>query len=352
MKNLTHIKELNFDLFNRYKQIAIFIQTRNDLDTCCCALSLADLIKENIGDIKIGIYAYTGGSKFLRKDIEPYRYVKMDWDKNVLVVFSEICGTNEISKDNLELVKKAKEILVIDHHIYEKENENHNALMESISIVPTRVLHGLFSSSCEVLLDAISKPESKWKISKRTAEMIFMGLYSDTSELRNAKASTFKHIDYLTSKCQIDAGKIITLLKQRPLSHLRLFADVVKEGWFSNNGNLMFLQLYPKEVQKHLPRHLIREKGELKRKQMLTWIPRWAEELSNANTIIFSHYSLFEPYNVNRRITYIILQKENPALEHILRIQGFKQVKNRWNKEMPKADLIDLIEKYQELFTA
>lgn len=38
---------------------------------------------------------------------------------------------------------------------------------------------------------------------------------------------------------------------------------------------------------------------------------------------------MYEPENPNRRITYVILKKPNPALAHVLKTEGFKQVENR-----------------------
>lgn len=353
MKNITYIDSLDLELFKGFKQIAIFVQSRNDMDTCCCALALAKLIEANIEGVTIGIYGYIGGSKFLRKQIQQYTNVKVNWEENVLAVFSEICGTNEIHKDNLALAKRAKKLLVIDHHAYDEDNKNHQALIETLSAIPTGVLHGLFSTSaCEVLLDGIRKSEDQWQMSKEVAELMFMGLFTDTSDLTDAKPSTFANVYYLAEKYKIDPSTIIHKLKRRPVSHLRLFSQIVNEGWFSPNGKMMFLSVYTKQVRKYLPHHLDREKKGFKRKQMLTWIPRWAEEFADVNTIVFTHYSMFEPENPNRRIAYIILQKANPALEHVLKIEGFRQVENRWNREMAHADLEALMNKYPDLFTA
>lgn len=356
MKNISHLKKLeslDFELFSKYKQVAIFIQSRNDMDTCCCALALAEMIKQNIPNVTVAIYGYIGGSKFIRSDMKPYRNTKVDWEDGVLAVLSEICGMNEISKDNFELLKKAKEILLIDHHEYDSDNKNHSTFIESLSAIPMRVLHGVFfTSACEVLLDSIRISADKWEIPHRAAELIFMGLYTDTSNLKDARTSTFEHIHYLSYRCNVDPSKLSHELNNKSVSHIRLLANVLENGWYSKNEHLIFTTLYTKQVRKYLPHHLSREKSGFKRKQMLTWIPRWIEEYCNAHTIVFTHYSMYEPENPNRRITYVILKKPNPALAHVLKTEGFKQVENRWNREMAHADIITLMEKYQELFTA
>lgn len=59
-------KKLFFSkLFNEYDQIAVFVQKQNDLDTCCCACAIAELVSHNYSNKTISILGLYGTSKFL-----------------------------------------------------------------------------------------------------------------------------------------------------------------------------------------------------------------------------------------------------------------------------------------------
>lgn len=51
---------------DKYSEIAIYVQRRNDLDTCSCACALAEAITLTFGESKkVSIIGLTGKSSFL-----------------------------------------------------------------------------------------------------------------------------------------------------------------------------------------------------------------------------------------------------------------------------------------------
>lgn len=180
-----------------------------------------------------------------------------------------------------------------------------------------------------------------------------MGLYSDTKGLTSERLSpkTFTNIAELMNKGSFQASELINTLNHKPVENMLLFADTLKDA--VKEKGLIFIALNPRNVFKHIPRMMIKGKdGAIKQKKLLTFIPRWVEQYASVNTIVFVHYSLHDPYDPIKRYVYIILVKENPGLEHLLKVHRFRQNRNRWSREMDYTDLTEMLRAYKTLFTA
>lgn len=353
--------KLDKNYINQFEQIAIFVQKTNDMDTCACATALAELITYNDAIVQkkrtIKIIGIHGSSKFL-KEVKKYANNEIDWSKKVLAVLSEINTPKQLHKQNLELLQNAAEVVIIDHHYSENDSDENDKLIDLIGHKLKLFEDSTQTSVCEVLWELIknhnkSFPENSWSLNKRIIEILFMGLYTDSKELtsRTISATTFKHMQELVEGGEINVPEIINKLNQKPVANFRLFVETMKDAEYKKKCVLISLDY--RNVFRYLPRLLHKNKdGSLKQKQMLTWIPRWVEQLTDSNTIVFVHYSLYEPFNSARRFVYIILVKENPALEKVLKDCEFKKNRNRWSREMDLYDLLSLMDRYDEIFTS
>lgn len=162
-------------------------------------------------------------------------------------------------------------------------------------------------------------------------ELLFLGAYTDTVSLTSERTSytTFQNMSEIIKEGDLERpNELILQLTKRPVMYLKLFCAAMEHAVYEKN--LIVLTLNPKDVYKHIPKYMIKHKnGEVTQKKMITWIPRWLEELSDANTIVFIHYSLYDPYDANKKYIYITLVKENQGLETVLKANGFKQNRNR-----------------------
>lgn len=354
--------KLDKNYVNQFEQIAIFVQKTNDMDTCSCATALAELITYNdaIAQKKsktIKIIGMHGSSKFL-KEAKKYTNTEIDWSKKVLAVLSEVNGLKQLHKQNAELLQNATEVMVIDHHYSEDDSDENEKLVDLIGHKLKLFEDCTQTSVCEVLWELIknhnkSFPEDTWRLNNRIIELLFMGLYTDSKELtsRTISSVTFKHMQELVEEGEINVPNLINKLNQKPVANFRLFVETMKDAEYKKKCVLVSLDY--RNVFRYLPRLLHKnENGSLKQKQMLTWIPRWVEQLTDSNTIVFVHYSLHEPFNSSKRFVYIILVKENPALEKVLKDCQFKQNRNRWSREMNLYDLLSLMDRYDEIFTS
>lgn len=346
-------EHLVFPLVEDFEQIAIFVQKNNDLDSCSCALALAELIKETYGDKKnVSILGIYGKSKFLT-EMKKYDKKPIDWEKDTLVILSEISSKRQINESHIKEMKKGKAFIFIDHH--EFDEEEHKGLRDALELENNKVYWPLimsnYKSACEVLWHCIKG--TNMKLTKRIGEILFMGIYADSKNFTSERIDScvFKHISEIVEATGIEAGQIVRQLKHRPIEQLMLFANTVAEG--VQEGNMLCIELNPKQVFKWMPKLIMKGKdGKLRQKSLSTFIPRLVEEYSDVNTIVFTHYSLYDPYDSVKRFVYIVLIKENPALAQILKEKGFKQNRNRWSKEMNYYNLAGMISKYKEFFVA
>lgn len=336
------------EIIDKYEQVAILVQKNNDLDSSACALALALLIKENFENKKVKILGIYGKSRFLT-EMPTHEKEMLDWSKDTLTILSEISSPDQLPKYWIKEAVNAKEVIALDHH--EFNEEEFKSLKEKFKGDIHLIQDSKETSVCEVLLATVLK--EGWKISKRIAEILFMGIYSDTKNItaESLSAKTFTNIAKLIELGNIKVGELINKLNQKEFVNLKLFAECVREA--IHEQNMIFINLQPRYVQHHIPRLLYKGKdGRLRQKTLLTYIPRWIEQYAAANTIVFSHYSLYDPYNSLKKFVYVILVKENPALEHILREYKFKKNRNRWSREMNFGNLVELIEQYRTIFVS
>lgn len=313
------------EIIEKYEQIAILVQRNNDLDSSACALALALLIKENFSGKRVQIFGIYGKSKFLT-EMKIYETENINLSNDTLVILSEITGSRQLPQYRIKELTEAKEVIALDHHEYTEEE--FNSLREKFNC-PFHLIHDAKDTSvCEVLLSTALN--EGWKISKRVAEILFMGIYSDTKNLTSERITerTFRNISKLVEIGNIEVGELINNLNRKDIANLRLFSECIREA--IQEKNMIFVNLRPRYTQHYIPRLLYRGKaGKIRQKSLLTYIPRWIEQYVAANTIVFVHYSLYDPFNSLKKFAYVILVKKNPALEAILEEHGFKKNKNR-----------------------
>ncbi len=156
-------------------------------------------------------------------------------NNNTLVI---LCDTHTLSiVDNVEILNKAKKVIVIDHH---KESECHIKNEEDIFIKPN------FSSTCEIV--ALMLKQSASKIYALEAEALLAGIVVDTKNFAfNSGESVFLTAAYLCKNgAQINN---IRLLFKNSINIEKAKANAVENSKMYKNGIIFsFCNLKSKDV--------------------------------------------------------------------------------------------------------
>lgn len=157
-----------------------------------------------------------------------------------------------------------------------------------------------------------------------------MGLLSDNQDFISSKtnAATFRTVSEMLS-VGVDAPKLLRQSRRQSFRFAQLYAELVRTA--IKEKNLLVMNLQPETVLRIMPELLKKDKktGRIRQKRSFLFPLNHARNTIKANTFIFIHYSLFEPYNSTRRMVYIVLDKENKDLELLLEKNNFKNQRNR-----------------------
>lgn len=91
------------------------------------------------------------------------------------------------------------------------------------------------SSCCEIIIDLINN--TKLEMTKEIAEMLFMGLISDTNRfLYSTNTTSMKKAAYLIDEYNLDTTKLYSNVYSRPLSEIRLLGYIEQNMTVTENG--------------------------------------------------------------------------------------------------------------------
>lgn len=342
------------ELFEEWERIIIFVQKNNDQDTLSMALATAKLIESHYGknnkEVKI---AGLRGKNIFFPEIDDYKYDKEKHNvkdaKKTLAVLSEITWPTEVK--NMSLLKLCGAIVQINHHSEEdKENKDDYFDDEIKKKVILNVCWPEYSSVCEVLWELINKKDSGWNVTLEIAEILFYGLIADTvifkSELTNKK--TFLTVVEMMDK-GLNVQHHLDNFISTDIEAVKIFCNAILNS--VHEKNLLVINLNPQIVYDLKPNLFMKQKnGMIMQKKVFTYVLKRAYETIKVNTIVFIHYCLFEPFNSDKKIVYIVLKKSNKALEEVLRSVGFKKARGKWIKICRFSEIQSLLERYKELF--
>lgn len=202
------IKEI-YKKIKSYDVITIYGHVNPDSDCYGSSIALREIIKDNFP--KKQVYALGYGSERLYERLSSYDEVS---DEIISESLAIIVDVSEIARVSEQRVTLAKEIIKIDHHI-----ENHE--FEGLSWVDTN------SIACAQMIAEFAI-EKKLKISKLTAECLYLGICTDSGRFRYAptNAKTHRIIAFLYEK-NIDPKTIFDILYQSDEVYVKYQAHLI-----------------------------------------------------------------------------------------------------------------------------
>ncbi len=200
------------EIVNKIKEYDNIVITRHvgvDPDALCSQLALRDSIKLTYPEKKV-LAIGTGSQKFAhfgRLD----KYEKLD---NALLI---VCDTPDKKRVDTAVLDDYSYIIKIDHHPF----------IESFGGL--EVIEDDKTSACEIIMKIIE--DTELKCSKEIAELLYMGLVSDSNRFlfNSATSNTFQRVANYLRDYDFDLSSIYNKLYLRPLSEVRL------EGYISLN---------------------------------------------------------------------------------------------------------------------
>lgn len=219
-----------------YNSIIIFHHVRPDGDCLGSQFGLKELVKDNYKEKNVYAVGDDGG-------IFPFLNFKMDKIpkdeilQNSLGIVVDANYSNRIQNAELIMEKKIKEVIRIDHH---PENDDLEA-----SLV---FKDDSYSASAEQIGDLALNLE--WKISKKAAEYIYLGIVTDSGRFLFNKTSprTFQ-ISAKLLETNFDFDKFSLKLYERKL------LDLKKQNIVLNNlktkGNIIYFEANEKMMKEN-----------------------------------------------------------------------------------------------------
>lgn len=190
------------DKIKEYDNIVITRHVGVDPDALCSQLALRDSIKLTYPEKKV-LAIGTGSQKFAhfgRLD----KYEKLD---NALLI---VCDTPDKKRVDTAVLDDYSYIIKIDHHPF----------IESFGGL--EVIEDDKTSACEIIMKIIE--DTELKCSKEIAELLYMGLVSDSNRFlfNSATSNTFQRVANYLRDYDFDLSSIYNKLYLRPLSEVRL----------------------------------------------------------------------------------------------------------------------------------
>ncbi len=228
--NLKKIKEI----IGNYKSIVIFHHINPDGDCLGSQFGLKELILDNFPSTKV--YAIGDSRNILsfldfKHDAIPNENILNE----SLGIVVDANFSNRIQNSELIMDKKIKNILRIDHHIggddlepiYSWVDQNYCASAEQIAELAVNL---------------------KWKISKKAASYIYLGIYTDSGRFFFDKTSsrTFKLVSELL-KTNFDVQLIHNNLSKRTQKEIMFQKEVLNN--YKVKGNTIYFFLSYSKIQ-------------------------------------------------------------------------------------------------------
>jgi phosphoesterase RecJ-like protein len=200
----------------KYNTIVIARHIGVDPDAMASQIALKESIKLTFP--KKNVYAIGMGST-------KFNYLgkldKVEDIKDALLIVLDTPDKRRIDAANIDLYT---EIIKIDHHPYIETFAN----IEYIDAAK--------SSTCEIIIDMIKK--TKLKENKHIAELLFMGLVSDSNRFlfNNTTSKTFFTVSQLMKKYDFNLAELYANVYLRPLSEVRLQGYIEQHIIVTENG--------------------------------------------------------------------------------------------------------------------
>lgn len=208
------------ELIKKYNKICVFRHIIPDFDALGSQLGLYYFLKENFKDKDIK-FVGDNHNKFTPSLFEETDVVEDSWFEEPFLAI--ICDVSKGDRISDQRFSKAKEIVVFDHHPYEKD-------YECISMVDTEL-----ASASELILNFIYF--TKLLFPQKSAYYLYTGIVGDSG--RFLYSSTNMHTFSAATLCieqGIDINKIYTLMYEQDENYLKVMKYILTHYKVSKKG--------------------------------------------------------------------------------------------------------------------
>ncbi|AAT27553.1 DHH family phosphoesterase [[Mycoplasma] mobile] len=223
-------------MIKKYESIVIFHHVRPDGDCLGSQFGLKELIKDNFPNKKIFAIG-NSENLFDFLDFKMDEVPSKEILKNSLGIIVDANYLERIEHSEIIKNQEIKEVIRIDHHP-EDDDLNASLVFKDDS----------YAASAEQIGDLAIK--LKWKISKKAAEYIYLGIITDSGRfLFNKTSSRTFSISSTLLKSKIDLDKFNLNLYKKTLSELKEQQIVLSNLKIS--GNILYFKASKEFLQIH-----------------------------------------------------------------------------------------------------
>ncbi|MCQ2055546.1 MAG: bifunctional oligoribonuclease/PAP phosphatase NrnA [Fibrobacter sp.] len=216
------------ELLSEAKTIAIFGHVRPDGDCVGSTLAMWNYTRDNYPNAKVEVFLedfsksfnLVRGAKEARKSLESDQVYD-------LAILMDAPSFERVGANGVNCLKTAKKTLNVDHHI-----------SNSLNLCTVNIVEPSASSACEVLFFQLDKD----KISKETANCLYMGIVHDTGAFKFSCTSkrTMNAVAELIDK-NIDFAKIVNeTYSARTYNELRLTGIAMQKSVLLLDGKVLY----------------------------------------------------------------------------------------------------------------
>lgn len=167
------LKEI-LKLIKKYNTITIFGHINPDPDSFGSTLALREIIKDNFKNKRV--YSVGSGQERFYERLTKFDDVSDDVIKDSLAI---ICDSSEISRVQDQRIRLAKQIIKIDHHV------------ESGPFYGVKYVDINSIACCQIIAEFAF--DFKLKVSKLAAELLYLGICTDSGRFRYAPTNAKTH---------------------------------------------------------------------------------------------------------------------------------------------------------------
>ena len=214
----------------KYNTIVIARHIGPDPDAVCSQIALRDTIKATFPSKNV----YAVGMSVSRfKSFGTLDKINEEELDNPLLIVLDVPNISRI--DGITF-SKYKEVIKIDHHPYEDK-------MGDTELVDT--------TSCSVAqLIGELVLNTRLKLTKEVAENIFLGIVSDSDRflLQYTTAKTFKIVNQIIEKTNLDFTNLYVRLYERPLNELR-FQGYLAQNLITTENGFAYIKITTDDIK-------------------------------------------------------------------------------------------------------
>lgn len=204
-----------FEQIKKYNNIVIARHIGVDPDALASQLALRDSIRKTFPEKKV----LAVGATSVRFNYFP----KLDKTENLENALLIVVDTPDKKRVDYPELDGFDMKIKIDHHPFVEE------------FCDIEYINDKASSASEIVLDFINSVGLT--LDKELAEVIFMGIISDTNRfLYSTSSRTYKLVSNLLEKFEIDTTKLFQKLYMRPLAEIRLQGYIAQNMKVTENG--------------------------------------------------------------------------------------------------------------------